>query len=172
MDNNWLSTLIKIIFSNFPASMTILALVLGVLHILMTRKGQKANVMLGYLLFLGVGMAGIWGFVMHAFFPELSAQFIGWANSPFQFEVAMANLGMGMAGIFALYPSKGYRVATTVFTTCFLWGAAYGHIVQMITTQNFAPGDAGSIFYNDIILPLLLIIFVSLSKKPLPLKNP
>lgn len=59
----------------------------------------------------------------------MAAKFIGWANSPFQFEVAVANLGMGLVGIFGLHASKPYRVVGTIYTTCFLWGAAYGHVV-------------------------------------------
>lgn len=33
-------------------------------------------------------------------------------------------------------------------------GAAVGHAYQMITAHNFAPGNAGVIFYADIGLPL------------------
>ena len=33
-------------------------------------------------------------------------------------------------------------------------GAAVGHIQQMVTTHNFAPGNAGIIFYLDILIPL------------------
>jgi hypothetical protein len=37
----------------------------------------------------------------------------------------------------------------------FLLGAAGGHIVQMVTVHNFAPGNAGIIFYTDIAVPLI-----------------
>jgi len=33
-------------------------------------------------------------------------------------------------------------------------GAAVGHIHQMIAERNFAPGNAGTFFYMDIIIPL------------------
>jgi hypothetical protein len=33
-------------------------------------------------------------------------------------------------------------------------GAAAGHVHQMITAHNFAPGNAGLVFYTDIGLPL------------------
>jgi hypothetical protein len=33
-------------------------------------------------------------------------------------------------------------------------GAAVGHIQQMVTTHDFAPGNAGIIFYLDIFIPL------------------
>ncbi len=37
----------------------------------------------------------------------------------------------------------------------FLWGAAAGHIYQMLTADNFAPGNAGSVLYTDIFLPVI-----------------
>lgn len=36
-------------------------------------------------------------------------------------------------------------------------GAAVGHVRQMVTERNFAPGNAGFIFYYDVLAPLLVI---------------
>lgn len=148
----------------FPFMMTIFSLILGVLGSF-KKKSSRLDLTLGYLFFFAVGLSGIWGFIFHAFFPEMAARLIGWTTSPFQFEVAVANLGMGLVGLFGLRATGSYRIAGTLFTTCFLWGAAYGHIVQMIKADNFAPGNAGLIFYNDIILPLLLIVIMLLQKR-------
>jgi len=155
-----MAALIKFVIGEFPIIMTILALLLGIIGIYRRKNRSISDVFLSYLFLLSVGLTGLWGFIFHAFFPQMAAQFIGWANSPFQFEVAMANLGMGIVGVFGFRASKSYRIAGALFTTCFLWGAAYGHIVQMINANNFAPGNAGLIFYNDLLVPLLLIIFL------------
>ena len=155
-----MSHLIAIFLSNFAIIMTLFALLLGCIRACSNCNRSASDIFLGYLFFFAVGLVGLWGFIYHAFFPEMTAKFIGWANSPFQFEVAMANLGMGVMGIFGLCATKPYRIAGTLFTACFLWGAAYGHIVQMIHAHNFAPGNAGLIFYNDLILPLLLVMFL------------
>ncbi len=155
-----MNDLIAIFIRNFPAISTLFALLLSFIVILRKKNRSTSDVFLGYLFFFSIGLTGLWGFVFHAFFPVMSARFIGWANSPFQFEVAVANLGMGVVGIFGLRATKSYRIAGTLLTTCFLWGAAYGHIVQMLKAHNFSPGNAGLIFYNDLILPLLLIIFI------------
>lgn len=37
----------------------------------------------------------------------------------------------------------------------FSLGAAVGHVQQMIASHNFAPGNAGVIFYTDIAIPLV-----------------
>src|SRR3990167_1409974 len=155
-----MSELIKIFLGDFPAIMTLLAILLGLLSCCRKSSKSKSDIFLGYLFFFALGLSGLWGFIYHAFFPAIAAKFIGWKNSPFQFEVAMANLGVGVVGIFGLRAKKSYRIAGTLFTLCLFWGAAYGHIVQMLTAHNFAPENAGLIFYNDLIMPLLLVIFL------------
>lgn len=156
--------IIQFVVSNFPIIMTLLALFFGIVSMCGKNTRSTSDIFLGYLFFFALGLGGLWGFIFHAFFPEMSAKFIGWANSPFQFEVAMANLGMGVVGLFGLRASTSYRIAGAIFATCFFWGAAYGHVVQMLKTANFAPGNAGLIFYNDLLVPLLLIVFLWRSK--------
>ena len=46
------------------------------------------------------------------------------------------------------------RVAAILGPTIFLWGAAIGHMQNMLA-GNMAPGNAGVIFYTDILLPLV-----------------
>jgi len=36
-----------------------------------------------------------------------------------------------------------------------LWGAAGVHVYQMVTAHNFAPGNAGVVFWTDIFTPLI-----------------
>ena len=47
------------------------------------------------------------------------------------------------------------RVAAILGPTMFLWGAAIGHMQNMLATGNMAPGNAGVILYTDILLPLV-----------------
>src|SRR3990167_7058815 len=54
---------------------------------------------------LPLGATSIYAFAMHAFFPDYTASLIGWENSPFQFEVAVANLGFGMVAILSFKAS-------------------------------------------------------------------
>jgi hypothetical protein len=47
----------------------------------------------------------------------------------------------------------------------FLLGAAGGHIHQMITARNFAPGNAGIIFWTDILIPAIGLTLLYLQSR-------
>ncbi len=109
---------------------------------------------------LPVGVGGIYGFIMHGLFGNIAAATIGWQNSPFQYEVAVANLGFGLLGLFSFKSTLGFRKASVLGTACWFWGDASGHIYQMITTHDFAPGNAGSWFWLDVLCPIVLVICI------------
>jgi hypothetical protein len=117
---------------------------------------------LKYLVFFYVGVGGIWGGIGHVFFAKQIAASIGWAPSPFQFEVGMANLGFGVSGLLVPFFRPGYWFGLTMAQSVFLLGAAAGHIVSM-RAGNFAPNNAGVIFYADMLGPLaMLALFYAL----------
>jgi hypothetical protein len=102
----------------------------------------------------------LYNFVMHVFFGEISARFIGWADSPFQAEVGFASLGFAAVGLLAFRGGREMRLAAVLGPGFFLWGAAAGHLYQMITAHNFAPGNAGVVFCTDIGLPFAGFLLV------------
>lgn len=118
-------------------------------------KDMIVEKLLAWHVFFAIGAAYFCNFVMHTFFGEMSARFIGWADSPFQFEVGTASLGFAVVGFLAAFRSFDLRLAAIVGPAMFSLGAAAGHVYQMVTTHNFAPGNAGMIFYMDIIIPLI-----------------
>lgn len=85
----------------------------------------------------------------------MAASFIGWKQSPFQAEVGFASLGFAVVGFLAFRDNFGLRLAAILGPGLFVWGAAGGHIYQMVTTDNLSPGNAGIIFWTDIFLPVL-----------------
>jgi hypothetical protein len=108
-----------------------------------------------YFLLFSIGASFFYNFVMHTFFGEMSARFIGWADSPFQAEVGFASLGFAVVGFLAFRGSFDLRLAAVTGPGLFLLGAAGGHIYQMVAARNFAPGNAGAIFYTDIAIPII-----------------
>lgn len=149
---------IKLFLENFPIIMYISAIVLSLFS-----GGQTHKRLFTLMLFMGVGLSGVWGFIMHVFFPAIASQQIGWQANSFEFEVGLANLALGVSGLIAAFGSWGYRVAVTTVTTIFLWGAAIGHIRQIILLNNYSPGNAGTILITDILIPLTLLILLAIS---------
>lgn len=116
--------------------------------------------LLRYLMLFPLGATAVLAWSGHVFAPEQVAPTIGWKPSPFEFEVGFANLGMGLAAIVAAFAGQGFRVATTIVAATFLWGAAIGHVIQIVEVDNLAPGNAGLVLWLDIIVPALAVILV------------
>lgn len=57
----------------------------------------------------------------HIAYPELAAHFIDWEDSPFQFEVGMADLAFGVAGCAAFRASHGFKAPLFWSTRFFCW---------------------------------------------------
>lgn len=118
-------------------------------------QAMVAETLLCWFVFWNVGVCFLYNAVMHSVFGRMSAAFIGWADSPFQFEVATASLGFAAVGFLAAFRSFDLRLAAILGSGLFTLGAAAGHVHQMLTEHNFAPGNAGVIFYMDIIIPVV-----------------
>lgn len=166
---------IVLILSNFTLSFLFLGLVTASIEFYYKghHKGHCGfGIYLKHLFFFSYGCSFFYNFVMHVFFGQMAAHFIGWQQSPFQLEVGFASLGFSLIGFMAAFSTNvGFRVASIVSVTCFLWGAAGGHIYQMLSQDNFAPGNAGCIFWTDLLLPVFtMALFYLHSKKTLNLR--
>jgi hypothetical protein len=106
------------------------------------------------------------------FFPERAAASIGWAPSPFQYEVGVANLGIGLASIYAAFRGFEARLAAGIAAACFLIGAGIGHVRDILATGNFAPGNAGPIMVTDFLTPIAVFVLLVLASGKLRPKSP
>jgi hypothetical protein len=132
-------------------------------------RGFIVDRLLRYLFVFPLGVQGLWAFIGHVFFAEQAAASIGWAPSPFQYEVGVANLGLGLASLYAAFRGFEARLATGIAASCFLIGAGIGHIREIVTQGNLAPGNAGPIMISDFLTPiavLVLLFFASEKWKP------
>src|SRR5262245_53726958 len=156
-ESTMIASLIRFVLSNFTLSFLVLGLIASGIAYLAKPAPRTApqliEALLSYFLLFSIGISFFYNFVMHVFFGETAARFIGWANSPFQAEVGFASLGFAVVGFLAFRGDRGLRTAAVVGPALFLLGAAGGHIYQMIAVRNFAPGNAGIIFWTDILIP-------------------
>ena len=153
--------MIRWILTNFALITLLAGLIIGLLYSLnIITMRNKLRIIILNIIFFNIGLGNLHNFIAHAFFGDEIAKFIGWQNSPFQLEVAFASIGIALGAFWAF--RRGFEAWVTIFLAYagFLWGAAGGHIYQMILTQNFAPGNAGSVFYMDIISPLVLLLLL------------
>ncbi|HET7019561.1 MAG TPA: DUF6790 family protein [Xanthobacteraceae bacterium] len=154
--------------ANFTLTFFVLGLLASAIALWRTRQPRTPAVVLealfSYFLLFSIAFANLYNFVLHVFFGKMAAAFIGWEDSPFQLEVGFASLGFAALGWLAFKGSFDLRLAAIVGPACFLWGAAGGDVYQMITTHNFAPGNAGVIFYSDGLVPILGFIFLWLER--------
>jgi hypothetical protein len=94
----------------------------------------------------------------HMFFPNPIADAIGWPKgNPFQWEVGLAGLLIGVLGVMAAGQDRGFQLATVIAFSVFYLGAAVGHVREMVRERNFSPGNAGFIFWYDILAPAAVI---------------
>lgn len=152
--------LISTTLEDFSVVMLVAAVLLAIVssRLHFRQAGSFANQLLGWLLLLSVGAQGVYTFILHVFFSSYSAANIGWAESPFQYEVGIADLTVGVLGVLAFWGNYSFRLAAAIAAIVWYWGDAVGHVRQMIVAHNFAPGNAGPWFWTDVLVPALLVI--------------
>lgn len=135
-------------------------------------RGFVVDRLLRYLFVFPLGLQGLWGFVGHVFFPAQSAAAIGWPDTPFQLEVGMANLGLGLASVYAAFRGFEARLAAALAAASFLIGAGLIHIKDIVAEGNFAPGNAGPIMVTDFLTPIAVLVLLFLASDAWRPKSP
>jgi hypothetical protein len=152
-----MADLIPFVLRNLPLFLFVAALALAAA----SRSGAPiADRLLAWILLLPIGVTGLWAAAFHLFFPEIAAADIGWDPSPFQFEVGMADLAIGATACVSFWRSLDFKAAVVIINAIFLLGDAIGHVGQIIAAGNFASGNAGVPFLDDLILPVLTLILL------------
>ncbi len=154
-----MADVIRFLLANFSLTFLVLGILASAVSLLQLPSPLTATVVVealfSYFILFSIALNNLYNFVIHVFFSELAASFIGWADSPFQREVGFASLGFAVVGFLAFRGSFDMRFAAVVGPACFLLGAAGGHVLEILRTGNLAPGNAGVILYTDVLLPLI-----------------
>ena len=94
------------------------------------------------------------------------AEQIGWPNSPFQNEVAYANLAIGILGLTSFwYRKRDYLMAAMVAYMGWFFADGIGHIVSLVRDSNMVLSNSGSTLYTDLLTPMLVFIHLVISGK-------
>lgn len=150
---------IAFLLMNFTITFFVIGVIVAVIVVAVKRsaKHEAISVFFSWFLFFAIGVTYVFNGIMHTVFGDMSAASIGWENNGFQAEVGFASLGIGIVGFMAFPRRMPYslKLAALVGPACFLWGAAGTHIVDIVTTGNLAPNNAGVILYTDILIPVI-----------------
>ncbi len=125
---------ITLIFSNFTLTLFVIGLAVA-LSLLARRprpwdRAAIVEALLSWFLFFSIGVSFLYNFIMHVFFSEIAASFIGWQTSPFQKEVGFASLGFSVVGFLAFRGGPGVRLA------------ALGRAGLLLVGRSHRPRDA------------------------------
>ncbi len=135
-------------------------------HLLLTREPRNTarivELLLLYFLAVNIGIGGVLAWYGHTFMADEIARKIGWQpGSPFQFEVAVADLSWGVCGILCIWLRQGFWIATGIGSAVFFLGCAFGHIKQIAQSGNMAIYNAGPVLWiGDIAVPLIILVLL------------
>ena len=150
-------------------SFSLLPLLFGAGVLLIDRSAatreRRLETLLIHVLCLGVAGSGIGSFFGHFFLADLVADSVGWPRgSPFQLEMAFANLALGILGIIAASRRDGFREATVIAVTVLGLGATVVHLMDIVANRNLAPGNTVQNIAN-LIKPAVLIPLLVASRR-------
>ncbi len=152
-----MQAVIRWVLSNVFLWTAVLAVVIGLIK-KKNQLGACSNI-LQQLFFWFAGLAFLWSGAMHLLMPAFTAAQIGWQDSPFQFEVGLANLSICLLGFMATFVrNRWFHLGVILALAIFSVGAGLGHVYQTIVQHDHASSNSGSILYTDIVVPLFMLV--------------
>ena len=141
---------------------TLIAIVGASLHIAFSPERRSsgaaiAGTYLLYLLFFYVGLMGLLTAYAHVFRPVETSASIGWSTSPYEYEVGMADLTVGVLGVLCLKFRGNFWWATAIANAVWLLGDAVGHVRQMTLNNNHAANNSGIFLVTEFVMPLVIL---------------
>jgi hypothetical protein len=150
-------------FQVFFASVAVLAASVHVAFSPQRRNSRAAiaGTYLLYLLFFYVGLMGLLTAYAHVFRPAETSASIGWSTSPYEYEVGMADLTVGVLGVLCMKFRGDFWLATAIANALWLLGDAVGHIRQMTLYNNHASNNSGIFLITEIMMPIIILSLAS-----------
>lgn len=98
-------------------------------------------------------------------------------QSPFQLELAFASLGVAVMSFLLYGPRRELRgkVAVVIATAIFAYGAAGGHVYQIVVNHDYAVNNSGLLLFMDIFIAtvgLALVTWHTVARRHDPVPPP
>jgi hypothetical protein len=166
MISDVISAVLTAVIGNYLISCFVLGLIVAAVKVLRGKRGRSASVVSGIFLnefiLYALGVAFAVNFVMHSVFGDYAARTIGWAQSPFQLELAFSSLGFAVI-CFLVYGRRAQlrgKVGVIVAAVIFGFGAAAGHVYQMVVNHDYAVNNTGLLLTGDVVINLVGLAFL------------
>jgi hypothetical protein len=148
---------IRTLLSNLPALLCIAAIVCATLR----RDGDHWTARyLSWILLLAVGVDGLWAGIFHVFFPAIASAQIGWQQSPFEFEIGIADIALGAIAVISFWRSLSFQSAVASYAIIFYGGVSIGHFVQAFQNHDYAADNFGVLLALTIARAIALAILL------------
>jgi hypothetical protein len=134
-------------------------------------KEPVAERFLSWILLLPVGAGGLWAALFHIVLPERTAALIGWQTSPFQFQLGVADLAIGVTSCLAFRRSLGFKAAAVIAASVFGLGDALGHLHETLVSGTFSAGKSSIPLITDVIPPILSIVLLVMAGRAVRVRS-
>ena len=124
-----------------------------------------AGTYLVYLLVIYVGLMGLLTAYAHVFRPIQTSASIGWSTSPYEYEVGMADLTVGVLGVLCVWLRGNFWLATAIANAVWLLGDAVGHLRQIVVQNNHAANNSGIFLAVEFTMPVLILILTMYERR-------
>ena len=152
----------------WPFFFPLLGAIIAAIHIYARKYTGVAalEIVLMWQLAVGLGLSLLYGGLGHLFVPDQVAESIGWpVGSPFQREVGIWDMAMGIVGLLCLKFRGEFWTAMIAGAGIFCMGAGLGHVWELVVNGNTAPNNAGTVMYFDLLYPVFLVILLVACRK-------
>lgn len=161
-----IGTVIAALIGNYMTTCFVIGLLVAAVRVWRHRGPRTALVVselfLNNFILWAIGAGQAINFVMHSFFGDFAASTIGWAQSPFQLELAFASLGVAVIAFMLHGPKVQLRAkaAQVVALAIFGYGAAAGHVYQTMVNHDHAVNNGGLLLTMDVVIATVGIALV------------
>jgi hypothetical protein len=157
----------------FNLMFAVVAVLAASVHLMLSSRRRSsarsaAATYLIYFLVFYVGVMGVFTAYAHVFRPLQTSASIGWASSPYEYEVGMADLTVGVLGILCIWIRGNFWLATAIANAVWLLGDAIGHLREVTLHNNHAANNSGIFLYAEIITPLVILFLAFYERRTSP----
>ena len=157
---------IAALIGNYMTTCFVIGLLVALVQVWRT-KGRRdsrlvSELFLDNFILWAIGVGQAINFVMHSVFGDFAASTIGWAQSPFQLELAFASLGIAVIAFMLHGPKIQLRAkaAQVVALAIFGYGAAAGHVYQTMVNNDHSVNNGGLLLTMDVVIATVGIALV------------